>query len=72
VATRVAAAGHGLTFLPLGEARFDLALPAGAVEDRRVERLRDVLGSARFSRDLGSVAGYGTARTGATVAEIAS
>jgi putative molybdopterin biosynthesis protein len=72
VATRAAAANQGLEFLPLAEARFDLAMSAGAAQDTRLERLRDVLGSARFRRDLGSIAGYGAARTGATVAETAS
>jgi putative molybdopterin biosynthesis protein len=72
VATRAAATSQGLEFLPLAEARFDLAMAAGAARDGPLERLRDVLGSARFRRDLGSVAGYGTSRTGTTVAEIAS
>jgi putative molybdopterin biosynthesis protein len=71
VATRVAAESRGLLLLPLAEARFDLVVPAHAAEDPRVERLREVLGSDRFRRDLGSVTGYGTARTGATIAEVA-
>jgi putative molybdopterin biosynthesis protein len=72
VATRAAAANQGLEFLPLAEARFDLAMSATAAQDLRLERLRDVLASARFRRDLGGIAGYGASRTGSTVAETAS
>jgi putative molybdopterin biosynthesis protein len=71
IATRAAAASHGLDFLPLGEARFDLAMSKQAAADLRVQRLVDVLASARFRRDLGGLTGYGTERTGKVVAEIA-
>jgi putative molybdopterin biosynthesis protein len=71
VATRAAAASHGLEFLPLAEARFDLVFPRGATGvDTRLQRLLDVLGSRRFKRDLGSLTGYGTTRTGQVVAEM--
>jgi putative molybdopterin biosynthesis protein len=70
IATRAAA--RGLDFLPLAEARFDLALPGRAAQDQRLERLREVLSSARFRRDLGSLPGYGTAHTGRIVAEVAA
>jgi putative molybdopterin biosynthesis protein len=72
IATRAAAACHGLEFLPLAEARFDLAMPRQNIEDPRVQRLLDVLASERFKRDLGGLAGYGTARTGQVVAEVAA
>jgi molybdate-binding protein/DNA-binding XRE family transcriptional regulator len=72
IATRAAAACHGLEFLPLAEARFDLAVPRQATDDARVQRLLDVLASQRFRRDLGGLAGYGTARTGQVVAEVAA
>jgi molybdate-binding protein/DNA-binding XRE family transcriptional regulator len=72
VATRAAAACHGLEFLPLAEARFDLAVPRPSTDDVRVQRLLDVLQSERFKRDLGGLAGYGTARTGQVVAEVAA
>jgi putative molybdopterin biosynthesis protein len=72
IATRAAAAGHGLEFLPLAEARFDLAVPRETMEDLRLQRLLDVLQSQRFRRDLGGLAGYGTARTGQVVAEVAA
>src|SRR4051812_35657035 len=71
IATRAAASSHALEFVPLTEARFDLALRTDSPVDPRLERVRDVLGSARFRRDLGSLTGYGTARTGSIVAEVA-
>jgi molybdate-binding protein/DNA-binding XRE family transcriptional regulator len=71
IATRAAAACFGLEFLPLAEARFDLVFPREATGvDIRLQRLLDVLGSRRFKRDLGSLAGYGTTRTGQVVAEV--
>ena len=70
VATRSAAARHGLDFLPLAEARFDLVVPRKHTEDPRLQRLFEVLQSSRFKRDLGSLAGYGTNRTGQVVAEV--
>jgi putative molybdopterin biosynthesis protein len=72
IATRAAASAHGLEFRALAEARFDLVMPAAAAADPRLERLLEVLGSHRFKRDLGGLAGYGTTRTGQVVAEIAS
>lgn len=72
MATRAAAGCHGLELIPLAEARFDLVMPAGAAGDARLQRLLDVLGSERFKRDLGGLAGYGTARTGRIVAEVAA
>jgi len=70
IAIRSAAACHGLEFFPLAEARFDLVMPREATGDARLQRLIDVLASQRFKRDLGSLTGYGTARTGQVVAEL--
>jgi molybdate-binding protein/DNA-binding XRE family transcriptional regulator len=70
ITTRAAAATHGVDFLPLVEARFDLALPSAAARQPRIRRLLDLLTSSRFRRDLGSIAGYGTTRTGDVVAEV--
>jgi len=72
IATRAAAACHGLEFLPLADARFDLAVPSESLDDVRLQRLLDVLQSPRFKRDLASLAGYGTLRTGQVVAEVAA
>jgi putative molybdopterin biosynthesis protein len=68
IATRAAAVRYGLPFAPLAEERFDLAMPA---LDPRVERLQEILATPRFRRELGSLPGYGTARTGRVVAELA-
>ena len=70
ISTRAAAATFGLDFLPLAEARFDLAMSRAAAADVRLQRLLDVLASPRFRRDLGGLAGYGSERTGKIVAEI--
>ena len=70
IATRAAATAWGLEFLALDEARFDLVIPAGGAQDPRLERMLDVLRSARFRRDLGGLAGYGTSRTGQLIAEM--
>jgi molybdate-binding protein/DNA-binding XRE family transcriptional regulator len=72
IATRAAAASHGLEFLPLAEARFDLVLAREHAEDQRLRRMLDVLQSTRFKRDLGGLCGYGTARTGQIVAEVSA
>jgi putative molybdopterin biosynthesis protein len=72
VATRAAAVAHGLEFLPLAEARFDLVLGQQSASEERLARMLEVLASPRFKRDLGSLAGYGTTRTGQIVAELAA
>jgi putative molybdopterin biosynthesis protein len=72
IATRAAATSCGLDFLPLAEARFDLAMSAETASDPRVQRLLEVLTSPSFRRDLGGLPGYGTARTGNLIAELAA
>jgi putative molybdopterin biosynthesis protein len=70
IGTRAAAACHALDFIPLAEARFDLVIPRERTQEVRWQRLLDVLQSARFRRDLGSLPGYSTTRTGQLVAEV--
>jgi putative molybdopterin biosynthesis protein len=53
IATRAAAASHGLAFVPLAEARFDLVVARDSAGEPRLERLFQVLASQRFKRDLG-------------------
>jgi putative molybdopterin biosynthesis protein len=72
IGTRAAAVCHGLDFIPLAEARFDLVIPRERTQEVRWQRLLDVLQSGRFRRDLGSLAGYGTSRTGQVMAEVAA
>jgi putative molybdopterin biosynthesis protein len=67
VATRSAAAGFGLHFEPLAEARFDLVFSAALASDVRVQALLDCLSNARFRQDLGAMTGYRTACTGEAV-----
>jgi putative molybdopterin biosynthesis protein len=70
VATRSAAAGFGLHFEPLAEARFDLVFPAALASQAPVQALLDCLSSARFRQDIAGMTGYQTARTGTAIAEV--
>lgn len=69
VATRDAALAFGLSFVPLAEERYDLALPRSALTDPRVARLFDVLVSKSFRREL-SALGYDVRGAGEQVAEL--
>jgi putative molybdopterin biosynthesis protein len=69
VATRSAAAGFGLHFEPLAEARFDLVFPAALASQAPVQALLDCLSSARFRQDIAGMTGYQTARTGTAISE---
>jgi molybdate-binding protein/DNA-binding XRE family transcriptional regulator len=70
VATRSAAAGFGLHFEPLAEARFDLVFPAALASQAPVLALLDCLSSARFRQDIAGMTGYQTARTGTAITEV--
>jgi molybdate-binding protein/DNA-binding XRE family transcriptional regulator len=70
VATRSAAAGFGLHFEPLAEARFDLVFPAALASQAPVQALLDCLSSARFRQDIAGMTGYQTARTGTAITEV--
>jgi putative molybdopterin biosynthesis protein len=67
VATRSAAIAFGLEFLPLVSRRYDLALRTEHLGLASVDRLLNVLASARFRRELEAVAGYDTRETGRRV-----
>lgn len=67
VATRAAASPFGLTFVPLAESRFDLALTAEVASDERVQAMLDCLSSSRFRKDVGAMIGYRANKTGDTV-----
>ena len=60
----------GLDFVPLASERFDLAIPKEWIGDRRVTRLLDALASGAFRRELASLGGYSTQRSGAIAAEL--
>ena len=68
VATRAAAEARDLHFLPLSEERFDLVLPAGALEDDRIGWLVDALASRTFRRELSALRGYRAAKPEVTAA----
>jgi putative molybdopterin biosynthesis protein len=70
IATRSAAAGLGLSFLPLSEERFDLVFSKQLAGDGRVGRLIDALGSRAFRQELQSLGGYVTAQSGQVVGEV--
>jgi molybdate-binding protein/DNA-binding XRE family transcriptional regulator len=68
--TCAAALALGLDFLPLASERFDLVLPKEWVGDSRVARLLETLASGEFRRELASIGGYATQRSGSIVAEL--
>ena len=70
VVTCAAALALGLDFIPLATERFDLVLPKDWLGDRRVARLLDALASGEFRRELASIGGYATRRSGSIVAEL--
>jgi molybdate-binding protein/DNA-binding XRE family transcriptional regulator len=69
VASRDAALAFGLGFVPLAEERYDLVIPLALFEDRRVERLLDVMTSLAYRREL-SALGYDVRATGSIVARL--
>jgi molybdate-binding protein/DNA-binding XRE family transcriptional regulator len=64
ITIRSAAMAFGLEFLPLAHERFDLVIRADLVADARIERLLDTLGSRAFRRELDSLGGYESGRSG--------
>jgi putative molybdopterin biosynthesis protein len=67
LATRSAALALGLEFHPLVSRRYDLVMRAEHLGLAVVERMLNVLTSARFRRELEAVAGYDTRETGRRV-----
>ncbi len=70
VVTCASALALGLEFVPLATERFDLIFPKESLGDRRLARLVDVLSSGQFRRELQSVGGYATRRSGSIVADL--
>lgn len=52
VTIRVAAEAYGLGFIPLREARYDLAIPETELESAPVKRMLDALNSRRFANEV--------------------
>jgi molybdate-binding protein/DNA-binding XRE family transcriptional regulator len=59
-----------LDFVPLGEVRFDLVIPAAHMEHPGVCLMLDVLQSRAFRADLAALPGYDVSRTGSTLLEL--
>lgn len=70
IVTCAAALALGLEFIPFATERFDLVLRKEWLSDRRVARILDTLASGEFRRELASVGGYATKRSGSIVAEL--
>jgi molybdate-binding protein/DNA-binding XRE family transcriptional regulator len=64
IATRSAARGFGLTFIPLATERYDLVLRRSELKTPAVDALLDVLNRSSIRRRLELLAGYDTTHTG--------
>src|SRR5439155_613234 len=64
VVARSAAVAHGLDFVPLSEERFDLVFPKEWSGDARAGRIVETLEGRAFRRELASLGGYDTRRSG--------
>lgn len=53
-----AAISLGLDFIPIGEERYDLAIPREHLEDPRMQALLEVIKSSTFQRDVEAMGGY--------------
>lgn len=71
IATRSAAVAQGVDFVPLADERFDLIFPAASMQDERIARLVDLLGSRPFRRELAAL-GYDTSESGHVVGEVSA
>jgi putative molybdopterin biosynthesis protein len=71
IATRDAAISFGLSFVPLSEERYDLALRAEDEADPRIQRLLDTLSTRPFRQELGAL-GYDTRASGQRAAQLSA
>jgi len=71
VATRDAALAFGLTFIPLAEERYDLAIARSSLDDPRIQRFFDLLTSAPLRRELAAL-GYDVRCSGDRVADVSA
>lgn len=67
VGISAAAAAYGLDFVPLGEERYDLVVPAESWDDPSVVALREVVSSSYFKEAVLALSGYDVSETGSTV-----
>lgn len=62
-----AANSLGLDFIPVGEERYDLAIPKEYMSDPRIEALLEVIISSEFQSDVQALGGYDTRDTGKVI-----
>jgi len=67
---RAAAEKWNLTFLPLVQERYDLAIPRAVFESPRLRPLLEVLHRRTFRRAAGAIPGYDVSRMGSVAARI--
>ena len=67
---RVTAERAGLDFIPLGEERFDLAIPRPVYESRRGKKMREILHGKEFRNYARTLPGYDLSGSGRVITEI--
>ncbi|MBI4787937.1 MAG: DNA-binding protein, partial [Chloroflexi bacterium] len=67
---RATAAAWDLDFIPLGEERYDLAMPRAAFDSKRLETFLAALHGEAFRREAASFEGYDLTQSGRVVAHI--
>jgi putative molybdopterin biosynthesis protein len=72
VTSACVAAAYGLGFVPLREARYDLAIPKEYLDEEPVRQLLGTLDHRWVRTQLRVAGGYDTARSGEVVAEVAA
>lgn len=65
-----AAEALGLDFIPVGEERYDLAIPTEYLKDPLLEKMLSIIRSESFHKEVLSLGGYDTRDTGKIIAEI--
>jgi putative molybdopterin biosynthesis protein len=70
VTIRVAADAYGLSFIPLREERYDLAIPETELQRKPVMRMLEILNSRRFACEVAQLCAYDTKRMGEELTRI--
>jgi putative molybdopterin biosynthesis protein len=68
--TRAAAAQAGLDFRPIGEERYDLAIPRALFDAPHLRPLLDALHARAFRRAAAALPGYDVSRMGSVAARV--
>ena len=64
-----AACSFGLDFIPVGEERYDLAVPVEYMTDPRIETLLAIIRNPEFQAEITAMGGYDTRDTGRIMSE---